>query len=538
MVSREQAFFICVLIGVGLLFADALSSGNVAEAAIETSAIAPESKVGRPEGESVDKADLKYIAGFLEEFVRELRKLTEQQAFPDPTERMNKVSELFLTLRPKNQPDFWMQPYLLLDEDRAIFIFKDGPNHLKYGSNPIAYAIEFGQHLPSFEGTDLLKRLFIAQGEYLERVRKEERFYLALRSIGHSRALNPSTSALASLTWLEFGYTLFIEQQHGRFNDFDKLFKNLIRLRKEALSDFRDRMKLAVRRSREEKVMRKDETEKIQEFLKRMALKWREGWELIERNRTLIQGARDQLGKIEERYPQHFGKSLENYPDLYREGFEVAYSLWAFANRMVPTYRRTITLEELIRLAFVESPRTVVIEGFREGEPNFLDLPYISVEERPIRMILPSQEELKDIPVLGNYRFLAFAIENMLNNADQASPPDKEILFEARLEGDYLRLSVSDQGEGISPQNIWKVSDPDYTTKAGETGHAITGRVVMVEHRGFVDIDSLTEAMATQEELQRRISEGKRRSVGTTITLFWPTKIAPDAGAAQIEISL
>lgn len=470
-----------------------------------------------------DRADLKYIAEFLEEFIKGLRGLN-RQALSEPIERMNRVSELFLTLRPKNQPDFWMQPYLLLDGERAIFVFKDGPNQLKYGSNPIAYGVQFNQHLPSNSGRDLLDLLYIPQEEYLERFRGEERFYLALRAIGHARLFNFGTSVLSALDVIWYQYTEFIERDRRRLNisdEFHKFLKEDIRLVTEATSQFSDKMQLAFRRSREEKIMRKDETELLKESLRQMVLKLREGWELLETNRAIMQDTISQLEKTDEDTLKDFGKSLERYPRLYQEIFEITYSLWAFANGIVPVWRRAISLEEVIRLGFDDPPRTVAIEGSKEGEPNFLNLPYAVREgRRPIRMVIPSHEELKKIPVYGNYRFLAFAIANMLAGANRVTPTDREILFKVSVDDVYIEFTVSDQGNGIPANILWKIPDSDYTTKAsgGGTGHAITERVVIKDHGGLVKIDSLPQ--------------------GTDITVLWPRRLWTDYETEAVQLDI
>lgn len=59
--------------------------------------------------------------------------------------------------------------------------------------------------------------------------------------------------------------------------------------------------------------------------------------------------------------------------------------------------------------------------------------------------------------------------------------------------GDYLKLSFSDQGEGISPENIEKVFDPYFTTKTGCTGLGLTSAYAIIrEHGGTIDVLSVT----------------------------------------------
>jgi signal transduction histidine kinase len=45
-------------------------------------------------------------------------------------------------------------------------------------------------------------------------------------------------------------------------------------------------------------------------------------------------------------------------------------------------------------------------------------------------------------------------LETLLTHAVNFSPPESKILLSARLEGDWLRFSVTDEGPGISPDEL------------------------------------------------------------------------------------
>jgi two-component system sensor histidine kinase HydH len=59
---------------------------------------------------------------------------------------------------------------------------------------------------------------------------------------------------------------------------------------------------------------------------------------------------------------------------------------------------------------------------------------------------------------------------NLVINAVQAMPEGGEILLAARIEGARAVLEVSDQGSGVSPEEMDKIFDPFYTTKENGTG--------------------------------------------------------------------
>jgi CheY-like chemotaxis protein len=58
-------------------------------------------------------------------------------------------------------------------------------------------------------------------------------------------------------------------------------------------------------------------------------------------------------------------------------------------------------------------------------------------------------------------------------------------------EGRYVRVSISDSGNGIPPENMTKIFDPYFTTKESGTGLGLaTAYSVMKKHRGYVGVNS------------------------------------------------
>jgi two-component system NtrC family sensor kinase len=81
---------------------------------------------------------------------------------------------------------------------------------------------------------------------------------------------------------------------------------------------------------------------------------------------------------------------------------------------------------------------------------------------------------------------------NLLLNAGAASPKNSEIRVNAELEDKtWVRIEFSDNGEGISEENLEKIFEPFFTTKARGTGLglAITKQIIEM-HRGKISIDS------------------------------------------------
>ena len=57
--------------------------------------------------------------------------------------------------------------------------------------------------------------------------------------------------------------------------------------------------------------------------------------------------------------------------------------------------------------------------------------------------------------------------------------------------GPYIRISVSDSGKGIAPQNLKKIFDPFFTTREGGTGLGLTSAYSIIKaHGGYIDVRS------------------------------------------------
>jgi PAS domain S-box-containing protein len=99
---------------------------------------------------------------------------------------------------------------------------------------------------------------------------------------------------------------------------------------------------------------------------------------------------------------------------------------------------------------------------------------------------------------------LSLVITNLLNNAVQAMPGGGMIEIRAEnavigdepscllKQGDYLRVTLTDTGEGISPENLGKIFDPFFTTRAQNKGLGLTITYsVLQRHGGWIDVQSV-----------------------------------------------
>ncbi len=138
--------------------------------------------------------------------------------------------------------------------------------------------------------------------------------------------------------------------------------------------------------------------------------------------------------------------------------------------------------------------------------------------------------------ISGSDVHLGKSLLNLLANAAEAMPAggtltvktsnlylDKPISgYEEVSEGDYVVLSVSDTGEGISPADLKRLFEPFYTKKAmGRSGTGLGLSVVwgtLKDHHGYINVES---------------EQGK----GSTFTLYFPVT-REEMSPEQVSVSV
>jgi two-component system, NtrC family, sensor kinase len=128
-------------------------------------------------------------------------------------------------------------------------------------------------------------------------------------------------------------------------------------------------------------------------------------------------------------------------------------------------------------------------------------------KEHNIRVIQRLQEGLPLISSDGP--LLRQVMLNLLNNARQALDRDGSITIATGREGgEWVRITISDTGSGIAPENLNRVFDPFFTTKPPGAG---TGLGLAIS-RGII------------HKLRGEITVASRPGEGTVFTITLPVK--------------
>jgi len=166
---------------------------------------------------------------------------------------------------------------------------------------------------------------------------------------------------------------------------------------------------------------------------------------------------------------------------------------------------------------------------------------------------IESDLETNLLNIMGSHVHLSKSIMNLVSNAAEAMPDGGTIFISTQSkyldnpirgyddvkEGDYVILTVSDTGIGISSEDMEKIFEPFYTKKVmGRSGTGLGMAVVwgtVKDHKGYIDIQSV-EGKARPPRLSP--TERDDGGQGTTFTLYFPVtrkELAKDKSLLSIE---
>jgi signal transduction histidine kinase len=94
------------------------------------------------------------------------------------------------------------------------------------------------------------------------------------------------------------------------------------------------------------------------------------------------------------------------------------------------------------------------------------------------------------VMVLMNPTLHSWTIENLVKNAIDAMKGRGDLSLEIILEGNFVKINVSDTGQGIPKNQHKTVFEPGFTTKkrGWGLGLSLTKRIVVEYHKGTIKV--------------------------------------------------
>lgn len=107
--------------------------------------------------------------------------------------------------------------------------------------------------------------------------------------------------------------------------------------------------------------------------------------------------------------------------------------------------------------------------------------------------VIKEYEDLGSLKIIGNEGRLHQAFLNILTNAEESIDAHGRITIRAYTDGGLLGVRISDTGRGIDQQNLNRIQDLFFTTKASGEGTGLGLSIaykVIEEHNGFIEVES------------------------------------------------
>ena len=90
--------------------------------------------------------------------------------------------------------------------------------------------------------------------------------------------------------------------------------------------------------------------------------------------------------------------------------------------------------------------------------------------------------------------YLKQVLLNLILNGLQAMPEGGRLTIETSIRDGRMRLSVSDTGVGIAPENLARIFEPYFTTKSEGSGLGLPiARRIVESHGGTIEVTSQTD---------------------------------------------
>lgn len=113
-------------------------------------------------------------------------------------------------------------------------------------------------------------------------------------------------------------------------------------------------------------------------------------------------------------------------------------------------------------------------------------------EQRGVDCHFSAQPQCREVTVLGDHALLRRALDNMVQNAIDYTPPGKAIQVRLRREDDWLACEITDQGPGVAPEAIAHLFEPFYRADRSRSGQGwglglAIARDILHSHDGRIE---------------------------------------------------
>lgn len=148
----------------------------------------------------------------------------------------------------------------------------------------------------------------------------------------------------------------------------------------------------------------------------------------------------------------------------------------------------------------------VVADGVITALSNFAKMPLPNLYPFPVEQCLREVLELNPLPdnvevaiacpaslpqALGDKDQLRIVFGNLVRNGREAMPQGGRLSIEARQVGEAVEIDVTDTGVGISPENLSRITEPLFSTKARGLGLGLAiVRSILDKNKGSLRVAS------------------------------------------------
>ncbi len=168
--------------------------------------------------------------------------------------------------------------------------------------------------------------------------------------------------------------------------------------------------------------------------------------------------------------------------------------------------------------------KTVSLEGIVRDTTEF------ALRGSNVKPVISFADDLR--AVSADEGQISQVINNLVINANQAMPDGGTLRIHCRnytietrcalplSAGDYVTITVADQGGGITPEHLSKIFDPFFTTKKTGNGLGLASSYSIIrKHHGHIEVES---------EL----------GIGTTFTVYLPATLKETEQSEEVDSTI